>query len=67
METRNLSLKKFAHLYDNQGYGLTIRRYGIYGAAYCSLDRYPGQRHNGFACTRLLKYKTLLKWYESLS
>lgn len=65
MKTKNLSLKKFAELYHKQGYELSIKRYGNSGAAYCSLVRYPGQRHNGFACTRLLKYKTVLKWFES--
>lgn len=65
METKNLSLKKFAELYDKQGFGLTIKRYSSLGVAYCNLYRYPGQRHNGFACTKILKYKTLSKWFKS--
>lgn len=59
MKTTKLSLKKFTELYDKQGSGLSITKYGEHGIAYCHLDRH------GFACTRFLKYKTLKKWFES--
>lgn len=65
MKTKNLSLKEFAQLYDKQGRQLTIKRFGDLGIAYCKLDRYPDQRHNGFACTTPLMYKTLLNWSQS--
>lgn len=64
MKTKKLSLRKFIELYDKHGSGLAIGKCGDSGVAYCNLDRISGQSHCGYACTRLLKYKTLKRWFE---